>query len=99
MTIHEATEAAYKNGYEAGRRDAMKWIPVTERLPIGANNGETSEEIIAYTKSGEVCVGWIESGRRTWYLVVGDDDYPTAHDFGTVTHWMPLPEAPKEGEK
>lgn len=33
MTIHDATEVAYKNGYAAGKRDAMKWIPVTERLP------------------------------------------------------------------
>ena len=29
----DATEQAYKNGYEQGKKDAMKWIPVTERLP------------------------------------------------------------------
>ena len=30
MNNHEATEIAYKNGYEAGK---PKWISVTERLP------------------------------------------------------------------
>lgn len=31
MKIHEATEQAYKNGYEQGKRDAVKhgrWIPL-----------------------------------------------------------------------
>ena len=28
-----ATEQAYKNGYEQGKKDAVKWIPVAERLP------------------------------------------------------------------
>ena len=30
MKIHEATETAYKNGYEDGKRDAVKhgrWLP------------------------------------------------------------------------
>ena len=30
MKIYEATEQAYKNGYEAGK---PKWISVKERLP------------------------------------------------------------------
>ena len=98
MTIHEATEQAYKNGYADGKRDAVRWIPVTERLPIGAKRGEISENIIAYTEDGEVCTGWIETGGTTWYLIWGDDDYITEHDFGYVTHWMPLPEPPKEVE-
>lgn len=34
MKIHEATEQAYKNGYEKGKADALKWIPVTERLAV-----------------------------------------------------------------
>ena len=33
MNTYQATEIAYKNGYEAGKQDAMKWIPVTEMLP------------------------------------------------------------------
>ena len=33
MDEHTSHEQAYKNGYEKGKQDAMKWIPVTERLP------------------------------------------------------------------
>lgn len=43
MDIHNATEQAYRNGYEAGKRDAEpKWIPVTERLP------EVDVPVLAY---------------------------------------------------
>ena len=34
MKIYEATEQAYKNGYEAGK---PKWISVEERLPESQN--------------------------------------------------------------
>lgn len=43
MNTFEATETAYKNGYEQGKKDALKWIPVSERLP------EYGQEVIAYT--------------------------------------------------
>ena len=43
---HWATEQAYKNGYEKGRQDAVKWIPVTERLP------EENTAVLTYRESG-----------------------------------------------
>lgn len=34
MTVHDACEQAYRNGYEAGKEAGTpKWIPVEERLP------------------------------------------------------------------
>ena len=33
MDEHTSHELAYQKGYEQGKQDAMKWIPVTERLP------------------------------------------------------------------
>lgn len=71
----------------------MKWISVTERLPKGIG-GEVSEIVIVRTVDGEVTSGWVNP--NAWWLVIGDNDYHTRHGFDYVTHWMPLPEPPKE---
>lgn len=34
---HWATEQAYKNGYEQGKQDAVKWIPTIGRKPTKAD--------------------------------------------------------------
>jgi hypothetical protein len=70
-----------------------KWIPVTERLPIGIG-GELSEIVIVRTVDGEVTTGWVNP--NAWWLIKVDNDYPTMQEHGYVTHWMPLPEPPKE---
>ena len=50
MKIYEATEQAYKNGYEAGK---PKWISVKERLP------EEDTAVLTYRESGiEVECRW-----------------------------------------
>jgi hypothetical protein len=92
ISEHWATEQAYKNGLEDGK---PKWIPVSERLPKGAKQGETSENVIAYTIDGEVTTGWLDAlGSDKWWIVVGTDDTHTCWGLGYVTHWMPLPEPP-----
>jgi hypothetical protein len=89
--IHWATEQAYKNGYEDGKRDAFakdnnvpsKWIPVTERLP------EIRKWVLIYTEIGRTLVAaWYGDGWGTTSFVA----------LNNVTHWMPLPETPKDGE-
>ena len=62
--------------------DAMKWIPVTERLP------EKEGTYLTYTDKERIhldcfCI-YPNHGTQFW---VGGN--------GTVTHWMPLPEPPK----
>ena len=64
----------------------MKWIPVTERLP------ESAERYLVmrfdYVTRTPFCdLLWFENGR--WWNRRYDGDY-------AVTHWMPLPEPPKE---
>lgn len=63
-----------------------EWISVEERLP------EENGYYLVYTK-----YGYIEVERyKTW----DDDDLDGGYwwEFeGLVTHWMPLPEAPKGG--
>ena len=60
-----------------------KWIPVTERLP------EICEEVLVCTTRGNVMTCHYEKD-----LFIQYDSWVTPD----VTHWMPLPEPPKEGE-
>ena len=61
-----------------------KWIPVTERLPE-----EGGYYMVAHQRSG--CVA-----ERFYYRDCPDLFVEVTGD--PVTHWMPLPKPPKEGE-
>ncbi len=58
----------------------MAWISVQEKMP------ENGEKVLVYTKTGKQNVArYIE--RLNEFIAAGNM---------TVTHWMPLPEAPGE---
>lgn len=64
-----------------------KWISVEDRLP------ETESRCLvvrydAVTKTSFIDILWFDKG--TWWNRVFGGEY-------SVTHWMPLPEPPKEG--
>ena len=94
----------YEKGYADGKRDALpKWIPVTERLPDVAithkNRWEHSTESVhvlcaCLQKSGKRMVKEgsckVYASGTIYWMIPGTVD--------SVTHWMPLPEAPKEVE-
>ena len=61
----------------------MRWIPVEERLPKPQEN-----PVIACDYTG-VCLAWY-SPTMGW-------QYRTGLSGVDITHWMPLPKAPKEG--
>lgn len=71
----------------------QKWIPVTERLPglIPCNAGTAySEAVIVWT-----------DGKKAMVAVWDGIDFLCASEYWEadgeeVTHWMPLPEPPKE---
>ena len=69
-----------------GIKCTAKWIPVTERLP------EEWEDVLIWSKCGfcetAVYIGIPGKWRVSWNHTMLDED--------TVTHWMPLPEPPKE---
>ena len=90
MDERDITEQAFKNGYEKGKQDAVKWIPVTERLPP-----KLYTDVLVCRKSivddsifvGVDYAGIIEEVPK-WAM-----DF--MHPMKRVTHWMPLPEPPK----
>lgn len=70
-------------------REKQRWIPVTERLP------ERDVQVLGWYKDNPFSqyrpevVAWNGNG---WVFVY-------AHRYVTnVTHWMPLPEAPEDGD-
>ena len=78
-----------------------KWIPVTERLPeeIDQSRGEWSAEIrpsddvlVWLSHEKRQSVAWYSHPYKEWTTV----DENTVYCFEEVTHWMPLPEPPKE---
>ena len=60
-----------------------RWIPVTERLP------EKDGIYLTFNKKKEYEFHFFQTGKRMW---------PAVWDEDGVTHWMPLPEPPKEGD-
>ena len=77
--------AAYEDtGLAPVEVQQMRWIPVEERLP------EEKQRVIVRCERVGTSVGWILWGN--WMTDIG----PGA---GKVTHWMPLPQPPKEEKK
>lgn len=72
-------------GYEKKRR----WIPVSERLP------EIFTHVLVQIP-GESPFATVHEGWRNPYGGWNADGF--TREFDEVTHWMPLPKAPKEGE-
>ena len=81
--IYEATVVEIADYLLANGVTVQQWIPVTERMP------DCFQNVLTY-----------EANRRTI-----QETYLTRHNewanvliSGNVTHWMPLPEPPQEGE-
>lgn len=68
----------------------QQWIPVTERLP------KPCEKVLTYKQA----VGDNYSKIAIDYIFLDDGKSYWSGDIGTwktvVTHWMPLPEPPKD---
>ena len=74
----------------AALREKQRWIPVTERMP------ELEVPVLVLDRRGNMIV-------RTLRRLVSDKEAVFRPDGlaprKNITHWMPLPEAPKEGGK
>ena len=102
--LHWSYEYSYEDFLKDAERTAdhliangvtvQEWIPVSERLPeydnflVATNYGGVGE---AFTLDGKIY--WQEEAAKSVYEI-GIYGAPIEE----VTHWMPLPEAPKEVE-
>jgi hypothetical protein len=73
---------------QATSDENKRWIPVSERLPF-AEYGE-SDDVFTVSELGVMRVLYFDGG--CWCYQTGEC---CPHK---VTHWMPLPEPPKEDE-
>ena len=97
------TEVA-KYLYNAGYRKQSEWISVEERLPdlepplikygsVGYKQKSIRVLCACKQESGKIMVKegyyevWVDNPRKPYWRIPGSID--------SVTHWMPLPEAPK----
>lgn len=83
----------------------QRWIPVAERLPeedgeylvwFGRNVFESYAEVRYFAKDGEAVDKYdLRHEKNVWYYYDSEWGYVACRN---VTHWMPLPEPPKEDE-
>jgi hypothetical protein len=99
MDNHTATEIAYKNGYAAAMREQTNcckkgnsWISVEERLP----KSRADVLVVAYWgEEWQTMTGWYSAMMGKWRIITPFGE----REPGGVTHWMPLPEPPKEADQ
>lgn len=81
--------AALQKEIEKLRGQPPRWIPVEERLP----EDRSDVLVVAYWhERWGVYMGWCAPERAAWSAHIGIGDRSDI----AVTHWMPLPEPPKE---
>lgn len=74
------------------RLAAFEWIPVSERLP------EKFTSVLIWDDASDACFyGNLLPDKKQWTTAGGF--YFHGKEFARITHWMPLPEAPKGGEE
>lgn len=85
-----------ENKLNLWRQDKIsRWIPVTERLPEIDEKHHCSKDVLAYLKDGGMCFTALEEnifGQACFEC----ERNPAVEEEMIVTHWMPLPEPPKE---
>ena len=104
MSVDMKDYLAYQEGYEVGKRDAApRWHRVEERLPnvdekvlvfaVGKLDGFIGDTVIALTSMSDT--NWLNHHEKVDEPYWLDPWQYFLTDY-KITHWMPLPEPPKE---
>lgn len=85
----EGVPAADVEPVRHGRWERTRWIPCSERLPDEAGKYLCCVKNVFFPQNGFLIILWYNDGKWT-------DSYDCWEN--RVTHWMPLPEPPEEGD-
>jgi hypothetical protein len=81
----EETKERLQNWAAADVQPVDRWISVEDRLP------ENYIEVLVYDTDCGIVIGWYDKE-------IGDFVAEFISPLDAVTHWMPLPEPPKDGD-
>ncbi len=70
----------------------QKWIPVSERLPEKHEKYLVTRPSVLYSCEAVVFTAWYDPGNGFYEY---DPEWGQVYDK-RITHWMPLPEPPRE---
>ena len=90
LTDRQLEDIVYENkiAYDNAHSAEQRWISVSERLP------KDGEDVLVYWNNGrEHRIIPTNYDDGVWFDCIFDN----VMDDKNITHWMPLPEPPKEG--
>ena len=74
-----------------------QWIPVSERVPKGADkSGELCENVWLFFDDGNVYPGWMNGITEKVYYLDNYSSFLMTAPISRVKMWQPRPEPPKE---
>lgn len=95
-TLFKAKDTIYsQQRYFTDVQPINQWISVKDRLPKCIHG--SSDSVLVHRDNGECEVAYLVYDHDDgfyWYT----QDERTSFEFDGVTHWMPLPEPPKDGD-
>lgn len=97
VNFHRCNSAFWEDKYNSLADE--KWIPVTERLPKGADeSGEICENVWLLFDDGCVYPGWMNGITKKVYYLDDMNDVVMRAPISQVRAWQPGPKSPKENE-
>ena len=85
--VHDRGDDSLCDKYKCEVNALPKWIPVSERVPF-AESGDVSEKVLV-TDGQDMAIA-------EWFNFDMCEPFWSYTGMGDITHWMPLPEPPKE---
>ena len=88
-------EAIMRDALELLKEKQPKWIPINERLP-------EEKETVLLSDGYDVLFGYMTTNRKFIFVddALSKDDLPIkSRESWGISHWMPLPKIPKDGDR